>query len=89
MILLGNLSISQIEQRAGVAFPADLKAYMQTRHQSEAANVKPGKWHCFGFPFNLTCGDIHTATEIHRHLAPLSDDFSEELHISISNTKPK
>ena len=89
MILLGNLSISQIEQRAGVAFPDDLKAYMQPRHQSDAANVKPGKWHCFGFPFNLTCGDMGTASEIHRHLAPLSDDFSEELRISISKATSK
>tara|TARA_R110000796_G_scaffold167313_4_gene284234 strand:+ start:8802 stop:9068 length:267 start_codon:yes stop_codon:yes gene_type:complete len=84
MILLGNLSISQIEKRAGVTFPDELKAYMQTRHQSDAANVKHGKWHCFDLPFNLTCGDMATATEIHRHLVPLSGDFSEQLQISIS-----
>ena len=83
-MLLGNLSIKDIERRAGVKFPDELVAYMKARHQQEASNIKPGHWHCFDIPFNLLCGDMETAKEIHRHLAPLSGDFKQPLRISLS-----
>jgi len=83
MILLGNLSIEQMENRTGVKFPDDLIQYMSPRRQHEAANVKEGCWHCFDIPFTLVCGDMKTATEIHNHLAPLGSQFNEKLQISI------
>lgn len=84
-IMLGNLSIAEIEKRSGVKFPEDLIAYMQPRKQEEEArNVKVGCWHCFDIPFTLVCGDMDTATEIHRHLAPLGSSFKEPLRIALS-----
>jgi hypothetical protein len=85
MILLGNLTINDIEKRSGVIFPEELKSYMQTRQQPDASNVKDGKWHCFDIPFNLVCGDMETANEIFRHLSPLSSDFKEKLQISLQS----
>lgn len=82
-IYLGNMTVDEIEKRAGVEFPEELREYMKPRHQSAADNIQPGKWHCFDIPFNLLCGDRATATEIHRHLAPLSKDFKQSLQISL------
>lgn len=83
-MLLGNLKIPEIEKRAGIEFPSKLVEYMTARQQHDASNIAAGKWHCFDIPFNLVCGDRETATEIYKHLAPLSKDFREPLQISLS-----
>lgn len=83
-IYLGNLSINEIERRAGVEFSAELKEYMEPRKQESASDVKQGKWHCFDIPFVLVCGGMDTATEIHKHLKDFSSDFKEPLQISLS-----
>lgn len=82
-IMLGNLSVSEIEGRAGVKFPDELITYMKDRHQSNASNVASGKWHCFDLPFNLVCGSKDVAEEIVKYLSPLADKFEEPLQISV------
>ena len=84
MILLGNLDIEEIQNRSGVKFPEELVDCMEPKHQMKAEGVKPGMWHCFDIPFTLVCGDMETATEIHKHLAPLSKDFKEPLQIALA-----
>ena len=83
-IYLGNLSIDEMEKRSGVDFPQELKDYMEPRRQQSASNIKKGMWHCFDIPFVLVCGDMETATEIHRHLKGFGSDFKEPLQISAS-----
>lgn len=83
-VFLGNLSIREIEERAGVKFPQELIDYMELRKQDKAFIIKPGKWHCFDIPFNLVCGDRTTAEEIYKYLSPMSKDFKEPLQISVS-----
>lgn len=85
-IYLGNLDIAEIERRAGVAFPQELRDYMGDKKQEEAANVASGKWHCFDIPFVLVCGDMATAVGIHTHLAPMAQDFKEPLQIALAQT---
>ena len=67
-MLLGNLNIKQIEDKLGIDFPDSLKSYiyiyMKSNHQSNAENIKKGKWHCFDIPFVLICGDKDTASTI-------------------------
>jgi len=82
-IYLGNLSIDEIEARAGIKFPVLLREYMEPRRQHNASNIKQGQWHCFDLPFNLACGDMDTAVEIHKHLKDFSSNFREPLQISI------
>ena len=82
-IMLGNLTIEEMQRRAGVEFPVELIDFMRDKHQSEAQNVKPGKWHCFDIPFTLVCGDRETAKEIFKHLSPLSSNFKEQMHIAL------
>lgn len=83
--MLGNLSIEEMECRSGVKFPDELVEYMTPRKQEQAGSVGNGKWHCFDIPFNLVCGDMETATEIHNHLSPFSKDFKKPLQISLTN----
>lgn len=84
---LGNLSVEEMERRAGVKLPQQLRDYMESRRQNEASNVRPGKWHCFDIPFLLVCGDMETATKIYEHLKGL--DFQDFLQISINNENTK
>jgi len=83
-IYLGNLNVNEIENRAGITFPKELKEYMIPRKQDNASNISKGKWHCFDIPFLLVCGDIETATKIHSYLKDFSSDFKESLNISIT-----
>lgn len=83
--MLGNLSVEDMERRAGVTFPDALKEFMADRHQPEASNVKPGKWHCFDLPFQLVCGDIETATAIYEMLKPLGSKMAEPLQIGVQS----
>lgn len=82
-IMLGDLTVEQMESRAGVEFPDELKAYMAERYQASASNVQPGKWHCFDLPFFLVCGDMETAQAIYNHLQPLTSQFKEPLQIGV------
>ena len=86
-IYLGNLSIEEIESRAGVSFPEELKKYMDTRRQESASNIKNGKWHCFDIPFNLVCGDMETATKIFNSVKDRSNECKEQLQFSLSSIK--
>lgn len=84
-IMLGNLSVEQIEKRLGVEFPEEIRSFMKETHQSNASNVQVGKWHCFDIPFNLVSGDLETATKIYNSIKDKSDQCKESLQFSLSN----
>ena len=82
-IMLGNLSVSQIEERLGIEFPEDIRDFMKKSHQSKAENIGKGKWHCFHIPFTILCGDIETATKIFNSVKEKADKCKEQLIFSI------
>lgn len=84
-IMLGNLSVSQIEKRLGIDFPEDIREFMNNNHQSDASNIAKGKWHCFDLPFNLVCGDMEVATKIFNSVKERSSECKEVLQFSLSN----
>jgi len=84
-ILLGNLSIGQIEKRLGIEFPEQTRAFMENSHQSNANNIKNGEWHCFDIPFTLVCGDIETATKIYKSVKGKASECKEALQFSIND----
>ena len=84
-MMLGNLSLGEMQARAGVDFPKELVDYMEPRRQQKAEKIGTGEWHCFDFPFTLLCGDQETAKEIFDHLKPLSKQFKESLKIAIGS----
>ena len=84
-IMLGNLSVSQIEKRLGIEFPEEIREFMKKTHQPEANNIGKGKWHCFDIPFNLVCGDMETATKIFNSVKEKSSECKEPLQFSLSS----
>jgi len=83
-MMLGNLSLQEMQKRSGVEFPDELLEYMGSRHQEAADKIAPGKWHCFDLPFTLVCGDMETAQSIYNHLVPLTSKFKEQMQIVTS-----
>ena len=84
-IMLGNLSVSQIEKRLGIDFPEEIREFMKSNYQSNASNIAKGKWHCFDIPFHIICGDMDTATKIYDSVKDRSEDCRESLQFSISS----
>lgn len=84
-IMLGNQSVSQIEERLGIEFPEDIREFMRKTHQDSATHIEKGKWHCFDLPFKLVCGDIETATKIFNSVKDRSDECKEQLQFSLSS----
>lgn len=84
-MMLGNLSVKQIENRLGIEFPKETRDFMKESHQPNAENIAKGKWHCFDMPFNLVCGDMETATKIFNSVKEKSSECKEQLQFSLSN----
>ena len=81
--MLGNQSVTQIEERIGIKFPKDIKEFMEQTRQHEADNIAEGKWHCFDIPFTMVCGDIETATKIFNSVKDRASEVKEQLEIAL------
>ena len=84
-MMLGNLTIMQIEKRIGIEFPDNIREFMRKSNQSKASNIKMGKWHCFDIPFHMVCGDSETAKTIYESVKERSQEVKEPLQFSIRN----
>jgi len=84
-MMLGNLSVKQIEERLGINFPDDIREFMNKNHQANASNIIKGKWHCFDLPFHMVCGDIDVATKIYNSVKDRSGECKESLRFSIND----
>ena len=83
-IMLGNLTVTEIEKRTGLDFPEDVKQFMLDTHQVEASKIGKGKWHCFDIPFTIVCGDVETATKIYNSVKGRAGDCKEPLEFCIA-----
>ena len=63
-IMLGNLTVRQIEDRTGIKFSDKDVAELNEMRQEKAENIESEKWHCFDLPFMIVCGDKPTAEKI-------------------------
>lgn len=63
-IMLGNLTLKQIEDRTGIELSAEDRAELSRMRQEKAENIASGKWHCFDLPFMIVCGDKPTAEKM-------------------------
>ena len=84
-IQLGDLSISEMEKKAGVTFPEALVDLLKDSYQPIANSVGEGEWHCFDIPFVLVVGGMPMAQAIYDHLQKLSSQFTEQLQISLAS----
>lgn len=83
MVMLGNLSVQDIETRLAVQFPDDVREFMQDNHQQKAESIAAGKWHCFDIPFILVCGDMETAQRIYDGIKHLSSEMKQQMQIGV------
>lgn len=63
-IMLGNLTLKQIEDRTGIELSVEDRAELNGMRQEKAENIASGKWHCFDLPFMVVCGDKQTAEKM-------------------------
>lgn len=88
-VMLGNLTVQDIECRLGIDFPEDIKNFMHSSKQNKASDVKEGMWHCFDIPFHMVCGDAETAHKIYDSLKDQADKVKEPLAFSINSKNNK
>ena len=82
-MMLGNLTVQQIERRLGINFPDDIRKFMKKSHQSNAQIIKKNKWHCFDVPFVIVCGDVEVARKIYSSVKDRSHLVKDKLQFSI------
>ena len=85
-ILLGNLTVKQIEERLGIELTNEERQFFIDTKQERAENVDENRWHCFDIPFNMICGSMEFATKVYEMLKPYSDKMNESLQISIDKS---
>ena len=88
IIMLGNVSVAEIERRLGIKLNDDDEHVMNESRQ-EAVNstpLGPGKWHCFDLPFMIMTDTKITATRLRDMFMKYDHSkFKEQLQISWEN----
>ena len=84
-MMLGNLTIEEMEKRMGIKIPDGTVEFMNANHQDKAENIAKGKWHCFDIPFMLLCGDKSTAQKIYDGIKHLHKEIKQPLQICVQN----
>lgn len=83
VMMLGNLSISQIERRLGIELTEENREFLNKTHQEEANRIISGKWHCFDIPFFFACGGSAFAKEIIDIFSPYSNKVKIPMQIGV------
>lgn len=83
VIMLGNLTLQQIQDRSGFQFPQEAFELLQNR-QEEVNRVKiaDGAWHGFDIPFMIMCGSEQMARDLVSILMPHAGKFKTPLQVS-------
>ena len=63
-IMLGNLTLEQIEKRTGINISDEDRKELNQMRQEKAEHIENGKWHCFDLPFMIICGNKPTAEKV-------------------------
>lgn len=65
-IMLGNLTVRDIEYRLGIELTDDERKAMEESRQEPVNRtpIGPGKWHCFDIPFMIVRDTADTAHKI-------------------------
>lgn len=64
-IMLGNLSVLDIEKRLSIELKAEDKDFLEGRRQQNVnVPMEPMSWHCFDIPFLILCDGMETAKKV-------------------------
>ena len=83
IIMLGNLSVDQIEKRLGIELTAEEKETLNSTRQL-AVNDTPiadNCWHCFDIPFMIQCGTKATCFKIMDILKPYVPQMHGQIQV--------
>lgn len=83
-IMLGNLDVSEIQNRLGVTF-SDEDVKKLNDMKCENAKVEQEKWHCFDIPFMIICGGIETRDKVINILSPYAEQFKTTIQVASDN----
>lgn len=83
-IMLGNLSLTQMQERCGFEFPQEALAILSDNRQEEVNHkeIKDGKWHCFDIPFLIMVSTKARAEQLRDILSPYAEQFKVPLQIA-------
>src|SRR5574344_3000561 len=81
-IMLGNLSLTQMQKRLGIELSAD--DIMRFPHRQENVSQKLGEytWHCFDIPFLIECDSEDTAKSVLGILRPYASKMQGQIQIA-------
>ena len=79
-IMLGNLSVKDIEARLGVTFSSeDVAALQETRQENVSIPLESGKWHCYDIPLMFMTATKEDAVKFvgifEKYTAPMRGSF--------------
>lgn len=61
-IMLGNLTVEQMERRLGITLTKEHRQMLkESRQEPLNTPLEDGKWHCFDIPFMMMCDTKETA----------------------------
>lgn len=89
-IMLGNLSLQEIQDRSGFQFPQEALNLLQNRQEEvNGMKIADGAWHGFDIPFMIMCGSEKMARDLAMVLMPHSHRFKTPVQISWDSKEVK
>lgn len=77
MIMFGNLSIRQVEERLGIELSDKERAELNACHEDNCGKVQGRDvWHCYDMPFEMVVGSRKMADVVCRIFSPYSANRS-------------
>ena len=80
-ILLGNLSVRELEKKHGFNLSDEDRQVLESMRQSNAQKIEDGEFHIFDMPRQILCGSYDTAVKVHEILKKY--DIKGRIDISI------
>ena len=81
-IMLGNLSLTQMQKRLGIELSADDIMRFPHRQENVSKRLNEYTWHCFDIPFLIECDSKDTAKSVLGILQPYAGKMREAIQIA-------
>lgn len=82
-MLLGNLTVEQIEKRLNITLSFSDRQRLKNTHQNKASGLIGESWHCFDMPFVMMCSNYSFAKEIYEIFAPYEKNMRTSFQIAL------
>ena len=87
-IFLGNLTVSQMENRLGIKLTDEERTELESCHEDTCDKVQGNDvWHCYDIPFEMVVGSKTVADKVYKILFPYSSEMKYQLRVSADYKK--